>query len=157
MWWFGWFRHRVSKQMDVQYTSGIRRSGLPFALLWLDRYAQGPFVFAPFQWETTLHCNVVSHLLGANSKWWTIWCLSPVNERRTYFVTSSLIGWAQSQNGPWVLPISSRIAYNEYPIPTTKSREFTSESSLQGRHNGHDGVSNHQPPDCLLKRLFGRR
>ena len=27
------------------------------------------FVFAPSQWETTLHCNVVSHWLGANTKW----------------------------------------------------------------------------------------
>ena len=29
--------------------------------------------------------------------------------------------------------------------------------SLQWRHNGRDGVSNHQPHDCLLSRLFGRR
>ena len=28
---------------------------------------------------------------------------------------------------------------------------------LQWRHNGHDGVSNHQPHQCLLNRLFGRR
>ena len=28
---------------------------------------------------------------------------------------------------------------------------------LQWRHNGHDGVSNHQPHDCLLNRLFGCR
>ena len=27
----------------------------------------------------------------------------------------------------------------------------------QWRHNGHDGVSNHQPHDCLLNRLFRRR
>ena len=27
----------------------------------------------------------------------------------------------------------------------------------QWRHNGRDGVSNHQPPDCLLNRLFKRR
>ena len=26
--------------------------------------------------------------------------------------------------------------------------------TLQWRHNGHDGVSNHQPHDCLLNRLF---
>ena len=26
--------------------------------------------------------------------------------------------------------------------------------SLQWRHNGHDSVSNHQPHDCLLNRLF---
>ena len=29
--------------------------------------------------------------------------------------------------------------------------------SLQWRHNEHDSVSNHQPRDCLLNRLFGRR
>ena len=29
--------------------------------------------------------------------------------------------------------------------------------SLQWRHNGLDGVSNHQPHHCLLSRLFGRR
>ena len=29
--------------------------------------------------------------------------------------------------------------------------------TLQWRHNEHDGVSNHQPRDCLLKCLFRRR
>ena len=29
--------------------------------------------------------------------------------------------------------------------------------TLQGRHNGLDGVSNHQSHHCLLSRLFGRR
>ena len=28
---------------------------------------------------------------------------------------------------------------------------------LQWHHNGHDGVSNHQPHHCLLNRLFRRR
>ena len=28
---------------------------------------------------------------------------------------------------------------------------------LQWCHNGHDGISNHQPHHCLHKRLFGRR
>ena len=30
-------------------------------------------------------------------------------------------------------------------------------TTLQRRHNGHDGVSNHQPYDCLLNRLFRPR
>ena len=30
-------------------------------------------------------------------------------------------------------------------------------AALQWRHNGRDGVSNHQPHECLLKRLFMRR
>ena len=29
--------------------------------------------------------------------------------------------------------------------------------TLQWRHNGRDGVSNHEPHDCLLNRLFRRR
>ena len=29
--------------------------------------------------------------------------------------------------------------------------------TLRWRHNGRVGVSNHQPHDCLLNRLFGRR
>ena len=29
--------------------------------------------------------------------------------------------------------------------------------TLQWRHNGYDGVSNHQPHDCLVNRLFRRR
>ena len=29
--------------------------------------------------------------------------------------------------------------------------------TMQWRHNGHDNVSNHQPHDCLLNRLFRRR
>ena len=33
----------------------------------------------------------------------------------------------------------------------------TTRQSLQWRHNDRDGVSNHQPHDCLLNRLFRRR
>ena len=32
-------------------------------------YPRVHFVYAPSQWETTLHCNVVSHWLGAYTKW----------------------------------------------------------------------------------------
>ena len=34
---------------------------------------------------------------------------------------------------------------------------YTVNVTLQWRHNGRDGVSNHQPRDCLLSRLFGHR
>ena len=30
-------------------------------------------------------------------------------------------------------------------------------NTLQWRHIGRDGVSNHEPHDCFLNRLFGRR
>ena len=38
-----------------------------------------------------------------------------------------------------------------HPAPPVHS------SPLRWRHNGRDGVSNHQPHQCLVNRLFGRR
>ena len=43
------------------------------------------------------------------------------------------------------------------PIKTTRPGHHISQLSLQWRHNGRDGISNHQPHDCLPIRLFGRR
>ena len=39
----------------------------------------------------------------------------------------------------------------------TKTTTTTTTTTLQWHHNGLDSVSNHQPHDCLLKRLFKRR
>ena len=38
------------------------------------------------------------------------------------------------------------------PLSGPMTAQFT--DPLQWRHNGRDSVSNHQPHDCLLKRLF---
>ena len=40
--------------------------------------------------------------------------------------------------------------------PLTRPTKIHYFMSLQWRHNEHDGVSNHQPHDCFLNRLFGR-
>ena len=40
---------------------------------------------------------------------------------------------------------------------TRCSHEIERFPPLQWRHNDRDGVSNHQPHDCLLNRLFRRR
>ena len=40
---------------------------------------------------------------------------------------------------------------------TGLGQELTTPISLQWRHNERDGVSNHQPHDCLTNRLFIRR
>ena len=42
-------------------------------------------------------------------------------------------------------------------IPLKKRHSLLHPLSLQWRHNEHDGVSNHQPHDCLLNRLFRHR
>ena len=40
---------------------------------------------------------------------------------------------------------------------STESYDITTCKPLQWRHNEHNGVSNHQPHDCLLKRWFRLR
>ena len=39
----------------------------------------------------------------------------------------------------------------------TRSGRVTAEQTLHWRHNDHNGVSNTQPPGCLLNRLLRRR
>ena len=40
--------------------------------------------------------------------------LRPANERRRYFVTSSLIGWVQAWNQPWNVHISWDIQWKDH-------------------------------------------
>ena len=39
----------------------------------LRYHGRDHFVYVPSQWETTLHCNVVSYWLGAYTKWSLSW------------------------------------------------------------------------------------
>ena len=52
--------------------------------------------------------------------------------------------------GKWTSPNAIRL-----PASTVITTNF--DKSLQWRHNEHDSVSNHQPHNCLLNRLFRRR
>ena len=60
-----------------------------------------------------------------------------------------LFSWPQSQSPGQ----ETKSNVNDYVV-TWKRFPAT---ALQWRHNGHDGVSSHQPHDCLLSRLFRRR
>ena len=44
-----------------------------------------------------------------------------------------------------------------WEVINRKSHENPFCVALRWRHNEHDGISNHQPDDCLLNRLFRRR
>ena len=116
-----------------------------FPLLMLCRYMpRDHFVYAPSQWETTLHCNV-SHWLGActqNVPWipqsliqyhifapshqyhntvsspsaGIILCMCPANETWCY----SLIVWAHTQHYPWLgIFISNSILVGKYVLHET--------------------------------------
>ena len=60
-----------------------------------------------------------------------------------------------------LIPNNLQIAYNKND--NTHFRAFAgmemsmASFALHWRHNDHDGVSNHQPHDCLRNRLFWRR
>ena len=56
-----------------------------------------------------------------------------------------------------LLPSKQCHRTNRLHILYDRSAFHCSEYILHCRHNGHDGVSNHLPYDCLLDRLFGRR
>ena len=61
--------------------------------------------------------------------------------------------------GPLCLRIFSRFIHRNIPdsfglVLKSKIKQII---TLQWRHNDHGGVSNHQPHDCLLNRLFRRR
>ena len=47
--------------------------------------------------------------------------------------------------------------FSQFHVFVFEIRRHVSIWSLQWRHNDHDGVSNHQPHDCLLNRLCRRR
>ena len=54
----------------------------------------------------------------------------------------------------WYLIVFPRVPTQQYGFCL---RCRADQLSLQWRHNEHDSVSNHQPHDCLLNRLFRRR
>ena len=54
-----------------------------------------------------------------------------------------------------LLEIKQNLWYSSYTI--TEMEASYVRFSLQWRHNGRDGVSDHQPYDCLLNRLFRSR
>ena len=46
--------------------------------------------------------------------------------------------------------------YSYRALLITAPEHWLGDSALRWRHNGRDSVSNHQPHDCLLNRLFRR-
>ena len=58
-------------------------------------------------------------------------------------------------------PVTGRLpsqkACNSESVSTWWRNRGTITVSLRWRHNGRENVSNHQPHDCLLNRLFRRR
>ena len=71
-------------------------------------------------------------------------------DRQARSVVSGLPFMSVSSTGHWRRGATGVSVHNV----TDECR--TSHSTLLWRHNGRDGVSNHQPHHCLLNRLFRR-
>ena len=74
--------------------------------------------------------------------------------------------WLSNNNNPIYSTMYRRMLFSRNRRPVTGREEKKSSGkiidtagqiALQRHHNGQDGVSNHQPRDCLLNRLSKRR
>ena len=106
------------------------------------------FFFSFFRIQNLYHWNESSILIHSKMKW--------------TFLPSSGETCIKDRNGPFrpnhfncisvIHPISWGIQKN-----SAENDSLRLHNALRWRHNEHDSVSNHQPHDCLLNHLFGRR
>ena len=91
-------------------------------------------------------CSVPCHYLN---KWWHK-CLIFYD-----FHMSQWVNWVSPNyiNSSW----SIRVHCSPGSIHAANLEDVKVSRSLQCRHNERDGVSNHQPYDCFLSRLFRHR
>ena len=80
--------------------------------------------------------------------------MGSANERWCNIVTPPPIGWAHAPNDTCVCKMFRVNCMESNDSPQYQQITF---STLRWRHNERDDVSNHQPHDCLLNRLFRRR
>ena len=73
-----------------------------------------------------------------------------------YLIYGLREGFCRSLNALF-LKLSISCKLHVIYVREDKSLQCIDYDSLQWHHNGHNSVSNHQPHDCLLNRLFRRR
>ena len=91
-------------------------------------------------------------------------CKTRLQNRCTYSIHSVLYNFLQFLRlacfgfSVWKLHENSiTILYMQQQSWLRPRKNKSTDVTLQWRQNGHDNVSNHQPHDCLLNRLFRRR
>ena len=112
------------------------------------------------------HCNACVNFLvitvcGDAPVPWGVWpsaSTAMTDFRARHLTNENVLSIAQNMLNRalvWPLILQCRNRYHRYQ--QTRSSLWLQMPSLQWRHYGHDSVSNHQPHDCLLNRLFRRR
>ena len=125
-----------TQNSDAWYASYQSEAGFPwFWLMITDQY-----------YKLTSMCEVWSRGMACTRKWQMTLGV------RGYF-TQSKFGYSSISKA--MIPLYTSLwIFLKICIHQNIITPFT---SLHWRHNGRDGVSNHQPCDCLLNRLFRRR
>ena len=173
--------------MPASYLSRSQSVGHTLTRIWRhQRIAQycGKQFYRSLNWLLDmLPSAATSHGLEHRATWWGDW-QQPQNPSQWRHIPDSKVHvanmgptWVLSApDGPHVGPMNFAIRDGCHGVSrhrqrhrllvqhlcriTTKNTSklrITGPVSLRWRHNGHDCVSNHQPHNCLLSPLFGRR
>ena len=101
-----------------------------------------------FIYTYLIYLNIYIHDPCVKERFGIMWCRRHWNKFCCIWVP-----YQTETNGKFLLDTWAHILFRR-----TGQRRFdrtmSLPSPLQWRHNGRDGVSNHQPHDCLLNRLF---
>ena len=95
------------------------------------------------------------------SEWFRRWFFYNVYNNTQYklklcFILASLLMSRWDLSNTWNEWYGIKIIWSSL-IPVDFLYDGRKVWALQWRHNGRDGISNHQPHDCLLNRLFRPR
>ena len=116
----------------------------------LNKHSWG-WWFEALSWSLWRHYNDK----GKNRVFRMITCGTYRAHRKTA-VTPLLTHWSYCSLTPSHRN-SGMVIINQISVGASCNKTWIRPFALQWRHNERDGVSNHQPRDCLLKRLFRRR
>ena len=85
------------------------------------------------------------------------WAIKSDSGKTGYWLDTRVIAgkiWLNNAGiNPWITGKHNNIVFDLACRPWFAWKPF----ALQWRHNEHNGVSSHQPHDCLLNRLFRQR
>ena len=123
------------------------------------RLTGGEFIFTCIQYNlsatcppTTVPARCVSNTCSG------LMCIQIKHVKGRFVVSKLRVLWKINHSFVSIFCVTSPIAsYIKKQLDLLTKTLWHMSCSLLWRHNGHDSVSNHQPYDCLLNRLFRRR
>ena len=93
-------------------------------------------------------CTYLSGYIVFGNQTWSLWCCNLSKKNNFTWFIHFYFSFSDFKKSFWsdaIFEMAHEISGDLSALP------------LRWRHNGRDGVSNHQPHDCLLNRLFRPR